>query len=291
MPASNDISPIIIIGAPRSGTNMLRDLISQFDNHGTWPCDEINLIWRYGNRDFNSDEFTREMATPAVCEYIKRKFDNQKKALGKENLVEKTCANSLRVGFVDQIFPDARYIFIVRDGVDVVSSAQKRWRAPLDIPYLLAKVRYVPKSDLLFYGWKFLKSRLFKVFSKEKRVKLWGPKFHGMHSMLLINTLNEVCAFQWQRCVESSERDLAQIDPGRVFKIKYEDLVTQTEATLIEISGFLSVSLSSQQLSALANNVSSRSVGKGRGILGDEISAELEKLIGSTLTKQGHCCE
>ena len=31
-------------------------------------------------------------------------------------LVEKTCANSLRVPFVEKIVPEAKYIFIVRDG-------------------------------------------------------------------------------------------------------------------------------------------------------------------------------
>jgi len=33
---------IIIVGAPRSGTNMLRDVLTSFDGVCTWPCDEIN---------------------------------------------------------------------------------------------------------------------------------------------------------------------------------------------------------------------------------------------------------
>jgi len=54
--------PIIIVGAGRSGTNMLRDLLAQLPEFSTWPCDEINYIWRHGNRGFETDEFTREMA-------------------------------------------------------------------------------------------------------------------------------------------------------------------------------------------------------------------------------------
>ena len=43
------INPIIIIGAPRSGTNILRDTISSFNEVGTWDCDEIPYIWLYGS--------------------------------------------------------------------------------------------------------------------------------------------------------------------------------------------------------------------------------------------------
>ena len=39
--------PVIIIGAGRSGTNMLRDLLAQLPQFSTWPCDEINYIWRH----------------------------------------------------------------------------------------------------------------------------------------------------------------------------------------------------------------------------------------------------
>ena len=36
--------PVVIIGAPRSGTNMLRDVLCDWPGVVTWPCDEINLI-------------------------------------------------------------------------------------------------------------------------------------------------------------------------------------------------------------------------------------------------------
>ena len=39
-------------------------------------------------------------------------------------MVEKTCANTLRLPFVDKVLPEARYLHIVRDGVDVVASAE-----------------------------------------------------------------------------------------------------------------------------------------------------------------------
>ena len=43
--------PLIIIGAGRSGTNALRDALTTFSKISSWPCDEINPIWRHGNLD------------------------------------------------------------------------------------------------------------------------------------------------------------------------------------------------------------------------------------------------
>ena len=43
------VQPVVIIGAARSGTNMLRDVLVKLPGVGTWPCDEINYIWRHGN--------------------------------------------------------------------------------------------------------------------------------------------------------------------------------------------------------------------------------------------------
>ena len=37
-------SPLIIIGAARSGTNIVRDTLVHVPGWKTWNCDEINLI-------------------------------------------------------------------------------------------------------------------------------------------------------------------------------------------------------------------------------------------------------
>lgn len=90
---------VVIVGAPRSGTNMLRDVLTSIPGATTWPCDEINLIWRHGNRDVPSDELAPEMARPEVTSYIRRRFDRIRRT-DAPCVVEKTCANALRMGFV-----------------------------------------------------------------------------------------------------------------------------------------------------------------------------------------------
>jgi hypothetical protein len=282
------MNPVIIIGAPRSGTNILRDLISQFEDHATWPCDEINYIWRHGNRSYPSDEFTSAMATASVAKYIRGQFVAEQTRAGVSNIIEKTCANSLRVGFVDKIFPDAKYLYLVRDGVDVVGSAQQRWKASLDVSYILAKARYVPPADFFYYGSRYFKSRIHKVFSKSQRLGIWGPQLDDMDRLLERHTLDEVCALQWQKCVENSERDLSRIEAGRVHKLHYENLVSNPHAELTAIAGFLGANESAESISSIVQAVSPSSVGKGRAALGTEVSARLEALVSGTLHTQGY---
>ena len=88
---------VIIVGAPRSGTNMLRDILTSFDNIATWPCDEINYIWRHGNMFYPSDEIPAQNATDQVKKYILGSFDSIHKKYNADILIEKTfyCLRNL----------------------------------------------------------------------------------------------------------------------------------------------------------------------------------------------------
>ena len=73
-PTRFHFQPVIIIGAARSGTNMLRDALAQFDGAATWPCDEINAIWRYRNFAFPTDELPTNAASDEVRRFIRAAF-------------------------------------------------------------------------------------------------------------------------------------------------------------------------------------------------------------------------
>ena len=70
--SSNDFLPVVIIGAPRSGTNILRDTLSSLNNVGTWDCDEIPYIWLYSNKKYSTDMLQPIHATPKVKKYIRK---------------------------------------------------------------------------------------------------------------------------------------------------------------------------------------------------------------------------
>lgn len=277
--------PVIIVGAPRSGTNMLRDVLTSFNGVATWPCDEINYIWRHGNVRYPSDEIPVERATPAVKKYIIQRFKNVCEKYSADIVVEKTCANTLRVPFVDAVVPNAKYIFIYRDGIDATGSAKQRWTARLDIPYILEKVRFVPKVDLPYYGLRYFWARMYRLISREKRLAFWGPALDNMQNILQKHTLNEVCALQWQRCVDNAEKAFSEMPADKVVRVRYEDFVHQPVRELARILEFMGKEVEPGKIAKAVEGVSSRSLGKGRKTLGEEEVANLEALVGETLKR------
>lgn len=273
--------PVVIIGAGRSGTNMLRDVLTRLDGVATWPCDEINYIWRHGNREHPTDEFTPEMATHSVRADIRRRFNAMARTANFRNaednqriLLEKTCANSLRVPFVDTIIPEARYLYLVRNGHDVVASAGKRWKAPLDLGYIASKARYVPISDLSYYGSRYLANRLSKLRSAEAQLSVWGPSFEDMQSIAADNSLDVVCAAQWSRCVERSDAAFSAIEPSRVYRLRYEDFVRAPVTAVAGIVDFLSLKHEASAIESACSVVRTASIGKGS----QDTTGEMRKL-------------
>ena len=291
MSVKNKVSfyqPIIIIGAARSGTNMLRDVLTQLPGFGTWPCDEINYIWRHGNHRKLTDEFSPELATAEIQSFIRTAFAKLAKKQALFYVVEKTCANSLRVAFVNRVLPNAKFIFIVRDGRDVIASAQKRWVASLDIPYILRKARFVPPQDIPYYASQYIGNRVYRLLSREHRLAFWGPRFEGMEKVLNQYSLPEVCALQWQRCVKIAEHDLSQIELTRIHQLRYEDLVANPLKELSSISTFLKVDISAQYSKNLIQGISTDSVGRWKQELNPNTLKLIQPLIQDTLKHYGY---
>lgn len=280
-----DFMPVIIIGAPRSGTNMLRDVLCSISQVATWPCDEINYIWRHGNVTHPSDELTPDKSRPAIKNYIRKEFGWVARKYNANIVIEKTCANALRIPFVSSVLPEAKYIYIYRDGMDVVGSARQRWTASLDIPYILQKVRFVPKIDLPYYCLRYLWARIFRIFSKDRRLGFWGPNLNNMSSILRNNSLNQVCAIQWQQCVEKAEATLSSIASQAVIRVKYEDFVREPKKELTRILAFIGKNVDEVEIQRATSKVSSDSIGKGRKLLGFEEMNRLKKLVGKTLKR------
>lgn len=260
-------TPVVIIGAGRSGTNALRGALTQLPGFATWPCDEINPIWRHGNLDWPDDEIPRERATPAVRQSIRMAFLRIWRQQGRPDfVVEKTCANALRVPFVDAVLPEARYIHIVRNGFDIVASARKRWRGELEVPglpYYLAKARYAPLSDLPRYVVSALKNRVAIKLGRQEHFDSWGPRFAGIDA-LSGAPLDEIVARQWAACVSASDSAFADMAPGRVFQVRYEDFTADPQSILTKITRWLKTPRDEDTLRAAISSIRTSSVGKGQ---------------------------
>jgi len=286
---STNFLPLVIIGAPRSGTNMLRDVFSALPGSSTWPCDEINYIWRHGNIHCPDDELTASMASPNVRSFIRKAFSRLAAGSGSGLVVEKTCANSLRVPFVDRVLPEARYIFIYRDGMDAVGSAAKRWNADLDISYLLRKARYIPPADMPYYAVRYVWNRAYRLLSRQERLAFWGPRFRGLAEALARYSLTEVCALQWKRCIDLADQAFTEMPDGKVVSVRYETFVSRPADELGRMLDELDLPAAERDIRSATAGVSDRSVGKGRREMSRDDLERIRRLAGDTLERYGYC--
>ncbi len=284
---------VIIVGAPRSGTNMLRDVLASAPGIGTWACDEINLLWKHGNLDVPHDELPPERATPAVSRYLHRRFEALGRHQGSEVVVEKTCAVSLRVPFTRALFPEAKYVFIHRDGIDAAASTMRRWNAPFELGYTLRKARYVPVLDLPRHVGSLVRKRATQRVRREVRRAdrdlrvgtWWGPRPRDFRELQRTHPLEELAFVQWQRCVEQAADGLAGLPENQLLEVRYEDFVADPTGGTARVLDFIG----RPGLLAATDTarVSSGSVGKGRSQLGPDAVARLEDLGRQTLDRFG----
>lgn len=267
---------------------MLRDLITRLHGAGTWPCDEINYVWRHGNIRVPSDALQPQMARPEVKRYIGKCFDRLASSRNLDTVVEKTCANSLRVPFVDEAVPDAKYVFIIRDGMDAAASALKRWHASLGLVYVLRKARFVPLADLPFYGRRFVANHLHRITSKDRRVKAWGPILEGMAELVNQYPMIGVCGVQWQSCVEMAASSLQRLPGNRVCRVRYEELLLDPVKEFSRIADFAGKVVPDSFNEYLVSHVNTTKMGAGRAELSSADRDLLKSLIGRTLASYGY---
>lgn len=284
--------PVVVIGAGRSGTKVLRDALCLLPGAGTWSCDEINNVWRHGNVLKPHDELRRKDAGPRVQDYIRREFGKRAVKGSYSFVVEKTCANSLRVGFVDEVLPTAKFVHLVRDGRDAAASAMRRWRGDYGLSenrsYMSAKLRYVPPTDLPVYAGRLVRNVAHRRFSWEKRAAHWGPRLKELDTLLQNHSLEEVCALQWQRCVERASEELAELPGDRVFQLRYEDFVAQPAAYLQKIGDFLDAPVDDEIAAEGTADVSGTQVGQSAQSLEAQQYTRVEEIIRPTLSRYGY---
>ena len=240
-------APVIIVGAPRSGTNILRDTIVSVSPFITWPCDEINHIWHFGQTNASIyDDLNVSSLNSNIKHYIRSRFYSLAASSIIESpvVVEKTCANCLRLPFVDAIFPNAKYIYIRRQPLPVIYSAMKRWTSSPNLSYSLKKLLQIPASSALPVIFNFTLMRAKQFFSDQSLLDNWGPSFHELDISKAIFPLEKVCALQWSRCVASAEEFLFNDlnDKSRVAAISYENFVLNPFHTLLNALDHLQLS-------------------------------------------------
>lgn len=281
--------PIVIVGAARSGTKIVRDVLAEAANVGHVPYD-VGFVWRYGNESVPHDVLDPATATPRIGSFIRSYLNRYVRADQTQELpfvIEKTVGNALRVPFVNRVLPDATFLHLVRDGVDVAESTKRQWLAPPDHRYLAQKVRHFPLRLAPTYGRKYAISQIRHYVMKDARVGSWGPRYPGIDDDVLSTDLLTVSARQWRWCVEAARNALGEGDM-RTIELRYEDLVANPSSTLERILSELGIIPDEAAVGRAAARIEPGHAGQGARSLSEPELRLLEAEIGSTLTEFGY---
>lgn len=219
--------PVIILAAPRSGSTLLFETLAECVDAWTIGGESHAVIESLpalnpGRGLITSNRLTASHAEGGVAELMRRRFARllrdrdgreffKHQGLGPLRFLEKTPKNSLRLPFLESIFPDALYVFLFRDVRANLSSMMEAWRSS---------------------GWKTY-----------PRLEGWnGPPWSLLlppdWSSLNGKSLAEICAFQWRSANQTILQDLQYIPQHRWTALSYESLLNDQLGSIERLCEF-----------------------------------------------------
>ena len=200
--------PIFIIGCSRSGTTVTFETLRKSSQLISFPY-ELPQLWHslYGPWDnqWASECANERNADPAHREKVLAYFYAR---LGKGQVLDKSCINILRIPYLHALFPNARFVYIYRDGRDNVSSLMDGWRHNnhFSLKPLLGEIPgTVAINEGEFSGWSFF----------------LPPNWRDYNNA----SLEEVCAHQWNTANTLALEAKPLIAEDKWIELRYEDLV------------------------------------------------------------------
>jgi len=202
--------PVFVVGCSRSGTTITYETLAsapEFLSFG-W---EIPQFWDdlYGplNNRWQSEAATATDAKPEHRDAALRFFYQR---LGKGWVLDKTCINVMRIPYLYTLFPQAKFVFIQRDGRDNISSMMDGWRwGRTDGAFGLVQFFGTFPEPVAIHGGEFKEWHFFLP-----------PGWRNYNQA----SLEEVCAFQWVSANRMALDAKRIIPSGQWIQLRYEDL-------------------------------------------------------------------
>ena len=209
--------PVFVVGCSRSGTTVTYETIAAAPQLLKFGY-EIPQFWNglVGplNNGWHSEAAYAEEAEPRHRDAALRLFYAR---LGLGRVVDKTCINTLRLPYLYQLFPDAMFVFIQRDGRDNISSMMDGWRH--DGHFRLSQFLGPSPEPVAINGGEFTEWSFFLP-----------PGWRDYNQA----SLEEVCAYQWVTANRMALEAKKAIPPPQWIHLRYEDIFERPVAMFQE---------------------------------------------------------
>ncbi len=277
---------IFVVGTGRSGTNMLRDLLNlhpqvyipqethwlpkmhEFFGGGRYPCEDfVDIVERTFYHDGMSmidyilEDF--EMTKPELWERVaavlpdrahttveevnRAIYEELARAKGKHVWGDKTPEYGFYMGLIRELWPEARFVHVVRDGRDVALSMSRHegfqrmvelgiinWvPVSFDHYYRSGERNGVDAEAVLRTVWDRLPA---PVRGAVKRALASRPRQEPAEPPPLDDYIR-----LWERRLRRIADEAKRVDTDRYLEIRYEDVLAEPRSMLERIVAFLSL--------------------------------------------------
>lgn len=267
-----------LVGTHRSGTTWLGNLLSETPNTRYWP--EPRQVWSYGHYKRLDDVLRREDATNAITKHIRSRFTRYAEANGCHHFLEKTPSNCLRVDFMNAIFPQGKFILLLRDGRAVLRSTDEIQNAGAGWARMVQRLRESSLKEMPAYL-----DRLPWIWRKvsNKKLDFWGVRPPGWREWAESLTPMQVIAKQWSESILAAKASFDKLPAHRKLVLRYEDLVADPASQIEIILNFLEIDGAQTVITRATESCRVESVPKWRTELSDELLDEVRHIIEPTL--------
>ena len=232
--------PIYILGTGRSGSTFLGNVLSLHPDvcylnepkalwHSAYPFEDV-----IGNYTEQPASFRLDIneATEDVINNARKLYAYALAFTGNNRILDKHGELIFRADFIKSIFPDAKFIFLIRDGRDTVASVA-RW-SELNGSEVMAD-----KND-----WWGVNNRKWDLMLDEL---VSNDKNLGQHikSLKKIGSQADMAAVEWVMTMKEGCKLLNDY-PESSKIVRYEDVLSDTNKTLEEIFDFVNLEYSSR---------------------------------------------
>ena len=215
--------PIFLLGNVRSGTSMMHSFFNLHPEVRSWY--EPRTVWVYADPGRRHDRFDASDASDSVRRYIRKRFLKRQVQHDNRRVMEKTPSNLLRIPYVRAIFPESKYLYLVREPLAYLSSSEIKWQTPISRVHAWHRFKEVPKSQVHHYVGRLFLDHFRKRVLKQKFVSIWGVRYPGIYEDLKRLSTEEVIAKQWAACSQQAAEDLKDLGTDKLLYMRYEDFV------------------------------------------------------------------
>ncbi len=241
------IRPVFIVSAPRAGSTLLFNCLSQSTDLWTTGEENHELLENIAglhpaDKNYCSNRLLAEDANDKIalelCQRFSQRLVNKRGVFyqdlrgearpSKIHFLEKTPKNSLRIPFIKALFPDAAFIYLYREPCANINSLMEGWRSRRFIAY-----KTLPNWP--FKEWSFLLTPQWQSFNK--------------------SSLVEITAYQWKIANEMIINDIQQLPTTDWTMLSYEQLIKNPEKQLQQLIKFMQLRWDSSKQALTPQNL------------------------------------